>query len=290
MMHELVLGTVQFGLDYGIANTRGKPSRTELNQILDTASKSGIITLDTSPVYGNAEERIGNWHRENEKTFRIVGKFPRTDPSTVVDHAQKSLKRLGIERFHGYLVHEFESYQDDPSVWDGMRRVRDSGLSEHIGFSLSHTDYLERLLEDGVEFDIVQIPMNLFDQRFVPYLSVLGEKNVQIHIRSIFLQGLIFMPVNRLPELFVPLQNRLERLQELSRARSVPVSALAMSLVRHHPSIHALVIGVDHLENLISNIDSWRLSENLMDLKEELSCFAEKNEEIILPYRWAKYF
>ena len=142
---KLVLGTVQFGCSYGV-NSAGRPDFAEVSRILDLAHASGITTLDTSSAYGDAEQVIGN---AGACRFNVVSKYPKGS-GNVADAFSLSLARIGVPRLHGYMLHHFELWRENPGIWDVFRRLRDSGLTERIGFSLYSPDELEMLLSAGV--------------------------------------------------------------------------------------------------------------------------------------------
>ena len=139
-MNKLVLGTVQFGLQYGI-NSAGRPSEETVKGILAEAAKGGIITLDTSSAYGNSEEVLGDTITPEEK-FRIVSKFPKGE-TPVTEMFNGSLNRLKVNQLYGYLLHHFEVYKNNPKVWDEFVALKESGKVQKIGFSLYSPEDLE---------------------------------------------------------------------------------------------------------------------------------------------------
>ena len=185
---KLVLGTVQFGLQYGV-NSAGRPSEEGVKAILREAAAQGIRMLDTSSAYGNAEEILGRCIPDGAP-FRLVSKYPKGEASVASVFAQ-SLRRLGTGHLYGYLLHHFEVFRANPAVWEEFRALKEQGLVDKIGFSLYEPSELEFILEQGVPFDLLQIPYNLLDRKFEPYMRELHAKGVEIHVRSTFLQGLL---------------------------------------------------------------------------------------------------
>ncbi len=247
---KLVLGTVQFGCSYGV-NSAGRPDFAEVSRILDLAHASGITTLDTSSAYGDAEQVIGN---AGACRFNVVSKYPKGS-GNVADAFSLSLARIGVPRLHGYMLHHFELWRENPGIWDDFRRLRDSGLTERIGFSLYSPDELEMLLSAGVDFDLLQFPRNLLDRRFDPYLPGLKGQGVEIHVRSTFLQGLFFMDRNSLPEKLSPLRPSLEQIDSIARDKDLDVSALALAFNLLNPLIDGVLVGVDNCSQLQADID-----------------------------------
>lgn len=188
-MGKLVLGTVQFGLQYGV-NSVGRPSKKAVKDILAEAEKGGITTMDTSSAYGNSEEILGECITTDED-FKIVSKYPK-GKIPVGEMFNSSLKRLKVNQLYGYLLHHFEVYKNNPKVWDEFIALKDSGKVQKIGFSLYSPEELGFILKNQSPFDLIQVPFNIFDKKFLPYMKNLHEHGVEIHVRSTFLQGLFF--------------------------------------------------------------------------------------------------
>ena len=161
-MGKLVLGTVQFGLQYGV-NSAGRPSQETVKSILNKAAKGGITTLDTSSAYGNSEEVLGESIAPSE-LFNIVSKYPKGE-TRVGEMFSGSLKRLKVDRLYGYLLHHFEVYKNNPAVWDEFVALKESGKVQKIGFSLYTPEELEFIQKNGSPFDLIQVPFNIFDKK-----------------------------------------------------------------------------------------------------------------------------
>ena len=257
MTDKLVLGTVQFGCSYGI-NSAGRPDEAMVQDILREALASGVNTLDTSCAYGDAEKVLGRTMPRaagDNAPFRIVSKYLHPDAG-VEEVFEASLRRLGCRKLWGYMVHHFEDYLRRPQIWDSFRRLRDEGRTEHIGFSLYSPDELQTLLDRGVDFDLVQIPRNLFDRRFDPLLPALKEKGVTVHVRSTFLQGLFFKDRDSLGPVLEPLRPYLLELDAHAGESGLSVAQLALGYNLQNPLIAGVLTGVDNVSQLKDNIAS----------------------------------
>ena len=206
-VNKLVLGTVQFGLDYGINNQFGQVHQDEVGQILRWAKKSGINTFDTSSAYGSSESVLGRSLSENNLQFQIISKYPQSKENVATVFAS-SIEKLHQQKLYGYLVHHFEFYQSHPQLWEEMKQLKAEGKVEKIGFSLYDINQLQYLLDNRVEFDILQFPYNLFDRQFDVYLPQLKQSGVEIHTRSVFLQGLFFKDLGSLSGQMEPLKQK----------------------------------------------------------------------------------
>lgn len=273
---KIVLGTVQFGCQYGI-NSAGRPNQEGVSSILDYANEEGIQTLDTSSAYGNAEEVLGAYLNEN-KLFKIVSKYPR-GIVPVDEKFNESLRKLKTAALYGYLLHHFEVYRNNPDVWNDFVRLREKGLAQKIGFSLYQPEELELLIKNKVDFNLLQIPYNLFDRKFEPYLEKLHGKGVEIHVRSTFLQGLFFKDRNTFPEKLLPLRPYLEELDKVSCASGLSISQLALNFNLQNPFIDGVLIGVDNVEQLKENIAA--VSDQYIDID-----IVVKEKELLNPVNW----
>ena len=276
MKSKLVLGTVQFGCSYGI-NSAGRPDTAMVASILSKASGSGIIFLDTSSAYGDAEDVLGRCIPDGAE-FRIISKYPK-GRGPVRNEFENSLKRLGRTSLYGYLMHHFQIYQENKAVWKEFRALRESGRCSKVGFSLYSPQELEVLLEDGVDFDILQIPRNIFDRKFDPYFPLLKRRGVEIHVSSTFLQGLFFKDREALPEKLLPLKKYLLQLDGIAASTGESVAELAMGFNLGNPAIDGVLIGVDNLSQLEANLKSADARPLEMDIN-------IKEQELLNPVNW----
>lgn len=251
---KLVLGTVQFGLNYGINNQSGQVSQNEVAKILQWAKKSGIKTLDTSSAYGTSESVLGKAFSENNLQFQIISKYPPSEENVATVFAS-SIGKLHQKKLYGYLVHNFEYYQSHPQLWEEMKQLKAEGKIEKIGFSLYNTVQLKYLLDRRVMFDILQFPYNLFDRQFDAYLPLLKKNGVEIHTRSVFLQGLFFKDLDSLSVQLEPLKPYLLQIRNYCAAHTISTEQCALSFVLHNPFIDGVLIGVDNVSQLQNNIN-----------------------------------
>ena len=250
---RIVLGTVQFGLQYGV-NSAGRPNEEIAKCILEEAEKGGIYTLDTSSAYGNSEEILGRCLCK-EKRFRIVSKYPKGE-IPVGEMFNGSLKRLNVSQLYGYLLHHFEVYKNNQTIWDDFVALKESGKVKKIGFSLYNPEELELVLKNGSPFDLIQVPFNIFDRKFQPYMREVHEKGVEIHVRSTFLQGLFFKDRNSLPEKLLPMKKYLFQLDDFSKENGMSISEIALNYNLQNPYIDGVLIGVDNVAQLQANLTS----------------------------------
>lgn len=276
MQNKIVLGTVQFGVQYGI-NSAGRPNEKAVKGILAAAAKGGIETLDTSTAYGNSEEILGDC-KTPEEGFKIVSKYPKGE-TPVGEMFNESLKRLKVDKLYGYLLHHFEVYKNNPKVWDDFVALKESGKVNKIGFSLYSPEELEFILDHKSPFDLIQVPFNIFDKKFLPLMKELHENAVEIHVRSTFLQGLFFKDRETLPEKLKPMKKYLLHLDEFSKQSGLSISEIALNYNLQNPYIDGVLIGVDNESQLQTNLSS--VKDTPIDIEIEV-----KEQELLNPVNW----
>jgi aryl-alcohol dehydrogenase-like predicted oxidoreductase len=205
---KLAIGTVQFGLKYGVANTSGGDGRLQAPSILEFARASGIDTLDTAIDYGDSESVLGQIGVES---WRVVSKLPAVPdgcsniPEWVRGQTLASLDRLGMSQLHGLLLHRPSQLLEGigPILYDSLLSLKSEGLIKKVGVSVYRVQELDRIF-DTFAFDMVQAPLNLFDRHLIEsgWGSILKQAGVEVHTRSTFLQGLLLLPADQRPPKF----------------------------------------------------------------------------------------
>ncbi|MFA5849834.1 MAG: aldo/keto reductase [Bacteroidales bacterium] len=281
---KLVLGTVQFGTDYGINNVSGKVSLEEVESILRLADSSGIGMLDTSFSYGDSEIVLGKFTNRDYFNFNIVSKFPQNKGS-VEDIFSQSLQRLNCDKLYGYLIHHFDYYRQNPEIWDSLRELKDLGKVKKIGFSLYTVEELDFLLDRKIQFDIIQVPYNIFDRQFESYFKELRQNGIEIHTRSVFMQGLFFKPIETLTGKLLTLKPYLKTLNAHCEYGPFTVEQLALGYVTGNPYVDGVLIGVDNVAQLKRNIENLKanITENEIEF---IRSIVIKEKEMLNPTNW----
>lgn len=259
-MAQIGLGTAQFGMDYGIANAAGACAREDIAAILARAADAGLKVLDTAADYGNAESRLGACLPQGHG-FRIITKTPDlagvADADTIVECLteafERSLHRLGVSAVYGLLIHNANNLLGPLGnvFWRTLEDFRARHLVEKIGVSVYTGAQIDRLL-DRYPLDLVQLPLNVFDQRLIVggQLAKLHRRGIEVHARSVFLQGLLLMPPDGLPKHLAHIARPLQRWQGFVRRHGLELVSGAIDFVRSQPEIDTLIIGVTGLPEL----------------------------------------
>lgn len=274
---KLGLGTVQFGLDYGISNRGGMTPRNEVSKMLRMARDAGVRCLDTAPAYASSEEALGECLPAHHE-FQIVTKTLKSD-LPLGEVLQTSLARLRVPSVYGLLVHDADTLDD--AMYSELRRARDAGLVEKIGVSVYTAAQIDHVL-GRFAIDLIQVPLSLVDQRLLRsgHLDRLKEHSVEIHARSIFLQGLLLMPPASLPSHFDSVRTALADLKD--QFGSVLVAAL--SFVLSLPQIDRAIVGACNTTELSQLIDAANAPKRIVDAAR----LAWSDEQILNPAKWPR--
>jgi aryl-alcohol dehydrogenase-like predicted oxidoreductase len=283
---RLCLGTVQFGLNYGINNNRGKLSRDDITEILNFAYDNSITLLDTASAYGDSESAIGESLNRLNKQFQIVTKYPANQRIRPIDWIDTSLQRLKADRVYGYLFHNYSLFDENQNLINDFVKIKDQGKASKIGFSLYYPSEAEYILKNNIPCDIVQIPYNIFDQRFEKIFPDLKKRRIEIHIRSVFLQGLFFINPSNIDEHFAGIKPLLHELAFISQKEQLDISGLCLGFVNSNKYIDKIIIGVDSLDNLKENICNYHKLSNMPINYQQFTSFSVTDENIILPFNW----
>jgi aryl-alcohol dehydrogenase-like predicted oxidoreductase len=286
-LNRFAIGTVQFGLPYGIANREGQVSLDEARAILKFAEAASLDTLDTAMAYGNSEHRLGEI---GVSQWQVVSKLP-VIPVGCPDVAAwvrasvaASLDRLHIRRLRGLLLHDSGQLlgTQGTALYGALTQLKTDGLVQKIGVSIYEPEELDAL-SSTYNFDMVQAPLNIFDRRLIDsgWLVRLSHNGIEVHVRSVFLQGLLLMqPANR-PEKFNRWQPLWSRWQKwLGDIGLTPVQA-CLRTIPAQPEIDRVIVGVDRLTQLKEILSA--AEGDLLDVPAELHC---EDVRLINPAHW----
>ncbi len=265
MGNKLCLGTVTFGLNYGINNKAGQPSNDLVFEILDLAYKHNIKFLDTASAYGNSEEILGAYQSKykDQKRFNIISKLPPTIQeiqftdvkAEVYKAAEASLKKLNLSKLNGYLLHN-PSHLYQKEIMDALNHLKSDGLVEHIGVSIYEPEDALYAVENNL-VDYIQIPYNVFDQRLdvTDFFKHTKEKNIKVFARSAYLQGLLMMNVDDIPLYLDIAKPYVKEFENLVNQYGLDRARVAVQYVYQNKNIDYWVFSVDNVKHLLENIE-----------------------------------
>ncbi len=285
-MSRLALGTVQFGMPYGIANQQGKVSFASATEILKYANLSGVDTLDTAIAYGDSEQCLGSI---GVKSWKVISKLPKMPESTsdilnwIRQMVKASLTRLQISKLYGLLLHHPTQLLgiEGRLFYNALVTLKQEGSVDKIGISIYSPSELE-VLSSQFEFDLVQCPFNILDRNLVEsgWLYRLKELGIEIHVRSIFLQGLLLMNLQNRPDKFNRWQTLWCQWDEWLKSSNISAVDACLNYVLSFPEISKVLVGIDSLCQL----------EEILSIREtnlQVPDFVFRNDpDLIYPSNW----
>lgn len=309
---KLALGTVQFGLNYGISNQQGQVTPNQVNDILQQAKALGIDTLDCAGAYGNSEKVLGELGASEH--FNLISKIPAlaTDQDSIIPFIEQSLTDLQCDNLHTLLFHQANDLLKHPNktqFFSQLLTLKAQQKVKNIGVSVYNPEQLIAIA-DQYSIDIAQVPINVFDQRFLsPKIIQLCHNNkIKLHARSLFLQGLLFIEEAHLNSYFAPYKNKLNAFSELAQHLSCSKLTLALALLAqnslnyylnsspnkeeyiekniHTKVIEKLVVGVCNTQQLIDIVNAYQQAKELTVSPEELTLLADTRLGFINPSLW----
>jgi aryl-alcohol dehydrogenase-like predicted oxidoreductase len=257
-MSKIALGTVQFGIDYGINSSNGQVRPNEVEDILDYACSHNIGLLDTAPDYGNSEQVLGDI---NIHDFKIVTKTRHFDQAFISDKEanilindlNQSLQFLKQKSVYGVLVHNagdlLKSGAD--KIINQLQTLKQQGLITKIGVSIYSNDQLQKII-DNFDIDLVQLPFNILDRRLIDsrILSSLNDKSIEVHARSVFLQGLLLMTEQSRPVKFNRWKDLWKLWHEWLNDNQITALEATIRYAISTPEIDKVLVGVDSKSQL----------------------------------------
>ena len=289
-MTQLIIGTAQFGMNYGIANFSGQPSEKTIREIIEYATVNEILYYDTAISYGSSEEVLGKIFGElgihqQVKVFTKIPKRKKTDSqASINDSVKKSINRLKIDQLFGLLLHS----ESDYLYLEELRKIKETGLCKQIGLSTGHDPSFNSEILKNQNLELLQIPANLLDRRnLVPnILDNTAEK--QIIVRSIYLQGLFSIMPQVLSVFHRPLRSLLEQLNQIAQNFGMGIHELALRYILSYlPSY--VVLGAESLLQFQNNLAWFKqgpLDRNI--LKRINAVSYDLDFQLITPHLWPK--
>lgn len=295
-MNRIGLGTAQWGLPYGIANSSGQPDALVVQSMLESAAIYGIDLLDTAHAYGAAEKTIGE-QTSAAVQFKIVTKTlplrgqPLTERvlASVSAAFDQSLQRLRREQIYGLLVHHADDLLavGGELLWESLNRAKADGRAQKIGVSVYQPEQLQKIAA-RFPIDLVQLPLNVYDQRFLHsgLLRLLRQKNVEIHVRSVFLQGLLLLPEQQMYGYFAPFRARQSHFHSHVSAMGLTPYQACLGYCLAQPEVDRVIIGCETVDQVRMLAEACATRSPL--LQQGMELFSSNDEALINPSFWPK--
>ena len=283
---KLGIGTLQFGLNYGIANKDGKLKNLEINKIKNISKAHNINIVDTANVYGNSEKRLGDLGFSD---FKLVSKLPVTQPpidrvNWVLKNVRKSLKKLNVTKLYGMHIHNTKYLLDKKGykIYNGLVKAKKEGLINKIGVSVYTIQELKKIIL-RFKIDLVLLPFNIFDQRLIKsnILQELKDRNIEIHTRTTFLQGLLLLEGSKIPSKFEKYKKYFDNWNKIQKKIKIPKFEICLKYALSNKYIDKVIVGIDNSKQfnlLIKAAGYLKIQTKSVDASKEI--------DLINPSKW----
>ena len=281
---QMSLGTVQLGMNYGIANDSGQPNIAQSLNMLTTATNLGITAIDTAHEYGNSEEVLGLFLSSYKKelpfiTTKFMTNLPAGSPSGEVERKireslEDSLRRLNLPKVNCLMLHRSTDMTQHGDVVDKtMEKLIAEGLIDMAGVSVYTEDEIDTMMMHDI-YSAVQLPMNIFDHRLIDsgHIEKLRAKNILIFVRSVFFQGLFFLDPDKITDATLQkyAKEHIIALNSFAEKEGMTIAELAISYIRDIPGITSLVLGADTSAQILSNINYFNVKKISKETRAEI--------------------
>ena len=287
-MPNIAIGTANFGMQYGVANSRGKLSKNSVVEILGLAKSLGITCLDTANAYGESQKVLGEFGVRDWRVFSKISSIPRDCEdvrSFVRAEIDLILTSLNLSEFDTVLVHNPKDLMGNVSeiVYEELQKAKSQGQVEKIGVSIYDPSDLESITSQ-FQLDVVQAPINVFDNRLQDsgWLDRLASMGVEVHARSVFLQGVLLSAIAQNNDFFKPWKTTFEKWNRFAESSGTSAMMNCIKHVNSYDKVTFAVVGVDSAQNLSEVFDAFsarpqRINEDNFGV----------DSQLINPARWS---
>ncbi len=293
---KIGLGTVQFGMDYGF--TKAKDQK-EVDEILDKSLKLGVNFVDTARDYKSSEEKLGNFIKNHPHSnfviaTKIVGinKIVASDKMKLYKHIlesiENSLRMLKIEKVELLQLHQSGEYiLNNKYFWEIINQMKGKGLFDLFGVSVYDLEEAKNIVNHYSDYvDFIQVPYNVFDQRFSSLFPLFKEKEIDIIGRSAFLKGIIPVENKKIPDELNKIKFYKDRLFNIAEKVGFSVTELALLFVISSNFIQTAIVGVDSPEEMESNVRALEKLDSFRSIEKEMNELKIEDRSLIDPRCW----
>jgi len=289
MKKKIIIGSANFNQNYGINNNN--ISKKEIKKLINLAKKHGINTIDTAAGYKDSEKIIGSL---KFKKLKIISKIPKIPfgleknkiKTWIYKIVQNSLKNLRIKKLNSILLHDEKVLlsENGELVYEILKELKKENLTSKIGVSIYNFNELSEILKK-FEIDLAQAPFNIVNQSLINSgcMSKLKKNGVEIHVRSIFLQGVLLLKSSQLPNKLKKLKSTWNYWESWQKQNKIKALEACLSLIYKYPQIDGIVIGFNDV-NQLTEILKFKNK----NLKLKMPKLNIKNQNFVDPTKWSK--
>ena len=288
MVNKIIVGSANFDQQYGVKKNFIK--KNEIKKLFNLAAKNKIKVIDTSPLYKESEKIIG---QINNNRFKVISKIPKKPKNIkkkeIVDWLKKSainsLANLKIKKFECLLLQDANSLlsKNGKEIYKGMRSIKKSEITSKIGISIYDFKTLGQIIK-RFKFDLVQAPLNIFDQRLIEtgWLNKLKKRKIEVHVRSIFLQGILLLGRDQLPKKIKKFDRDWIKWENWLKLKNLKALQACSLFIFNQNKLDGVVIGFNN-QNQLNQILKIQKMKNFVS-EFDLNI---KNNKLKDPRKWA---
>jgi aryl-alcohol dehydrogenase-like predicted oxidoreductase len=286
MSNRICIGSANFGLNYGYK--KKKLNKKKIKMIIDYSYKMGINYIDTATSYGNAHKILGDLQ---SKKFNFVTKLPLPPKKTkslknwCISTIIKAKKKLKIDHIYGLLIHDtkiLENKNNANEIYEALNILKKKKIINKVGLSIYDPTELDCYF-NTYKFQIIQFPFNIFDRRILNsgWLQKLSKKKVELHARSVFLQGLLLIELEKIPKKLKKWNKYFLKLNKFVEKKNISKKRACISFVRKYKTIDKFVIGISDLDQLKENLTLF--GDKIIKIPSNLEV---KSQKLLNPKMW----
>ena len=284
MDNKIVIGSAQFGTRYSL-NSKQVLKSTECKKILTECKVNKINFLDTAFDYTEAYKILKKIGCED---FNVITKLPKMNFISNHYHENKIYKTLNdfkIKHFYAILFHneKFIFTKEGEKIFNFLKYLKKNKIVKKIGVSVYNYPILKKIIK-YFDIDIIQCPINVFDREFIEKnnVEILKKKNIEIHARSIFLQGLLLLKSKQIPRKFKKYNKYFSEWDNYLKENNISNYFNCINFIKKQSKIDKVILGVDSVNHLNEFIKNWRqkiVLNNDFNLK-------INDKKLLKPYLW----
>ena len=280
MLKNIIIGTANFNQTYGLSSS--KVNLKNIKKIIDFSKKKNIKYYDTSGSYKNAEKILG---KNLNKDFRVITKLPpiklgmtnKKIKDWVIENVYKSKKNLGVKEIYAILMHKPKTLLSKKGnlIYKTLHDLKKKKIIKKIGISEYDFKNVEKIIK-RYKIDIIQVPFNVFDQRLI-YADFLKYKKIEIHCRSIFLQGILLKESKNIPKNFNSFRLEWKKWDKWINEKKISNIDACLNFISKYKNIYdKIVIGIES-KNQLEKIYNFKKKKTILDF----SIFDHKKKQVI---------
>ena len=290
--NKICIGTPQFSGLYGLTNKNKKKFKLkDIKNFFKLLKKNQINFIDTALAYEKAEKNI-ILSKADLSDFNITTKIPRpyklsNYEEIIIKKISQSQKNYKIKKFYSVLLNDCKNLQKNEikKILNVFNLLKKKNLTKNVGFSI----YDQKEYKKIIKFfnpDILQVPANIFDRTFLTkkFLSEIEKKKIKLHVRSIFLQGILLSKMKFIDQKFTKWKKIFYDLEIFCRYNNISKIDLATNFILNYPSIEKIVVGFNNKNEFLQFLKIKKV-----DIK--IPNFINKKEKsinkLIKPYNWS---